>query len=517
MESSPKLSQKQQNSVLLSAILASSMAFIDGTALNVAMPALQRALDLNATELLWVVNAYTLFLAALMLLGGSLGDIYGKKRTFIWGITLFTVFSIVCGFAHNGQILIIGRALQGIGGALMVPGSLSILTASFPQEKRGKAIGTWSMFSAFTTILGPVLGGYLAGEGLWRFIFFINVPLGIASMIILVTQVREPVSTNQRKLDWYGSILITIGLIGLVYGFIQASEVGFDSIWVWICIAIGIANIIGFIIYEAKAKSPMMPLSLFQSSTFSGANAMTFMVYGALGAVLFFVPLNLIQVQNYPETLAGLGILPFGGLIAILARTSGKLTDKVGAKLPLIIGPILTGIGFLGFSLIGITDGFKDFWISFFPVLVIAGIGMGLTVVPLTTAVMNCVSDANSGIASGINNTISRLAGVLTLAIVGSFAIISFQEDLVTYLKLPEAELTGDQVAYMQEEAINLAEAQPNPNWLESEKNTVRHFVKQSFVNTFNFTAVVSAILCFIGAIISWRYVDTKPKQVILE
>ncbi len=515
MSQTTTLSQSQQNFVLVTAILASSMAFIDGTALNVALPALQRSLDLSASQLLWVVNGYTLFLASLILLGGSMGDVYGKKKIFLLGIILFTIFSIACGMAPNGEFLIIARALQGMGGALMVPGSLSIISASFPQGSRGKAIGTWSMFSAFTTILGPVLGGYLAGEGLWRAIFFINVPLGLACIIMLVVKVPEPARAKGHKLDWTGGLLATLGFCGLTYGFIEASEIGFQNRIIWFSIILGALLTILFVWYESKAKMPLMPLDLFKSSSFSGANAMTLFVYGALGAVLFFVPLNLIQVQGYPEQLAGLAILPFGGLIALLARTSGTLTDRIGARLPLIIGPVITGFAFLAFTLIGVTEGFKDFWTTFFPALALGGIGMGLTVVPLTTTVMNCVTEENTGIASGVNNTIARLAGVLALAILGATALLSFQDDLISSLQ--GNGLNEKQIAYMEVEATKLAEAAPREEWPAEIKETVSFQVKRSFVSTFNLVSIISAILCFLGALISWFFIRAKPKAVKLE
>lgn len=425
-----KAGSTEKKLILISSILASSMAFIDSTALNVALPVLQRSLELTGSQLLWVVNGYTLFLAALILIGGSLGDVYGKKKVFSLGILLFTLFSVVCGLSPSGGFLIIARCLQGIGGALMVPGSLALITASFPQSERGKAIGTWSMFSAFTTIFGPVLGGYLAGEGLWRLIFFINIPLGLCSLLLLWFKVKETAIDTRIKPDWRGGFFSVLALCGIILGFVEASEKGFNTWWIWLSILLGLAFLVAFIRWEKKAEHPMLPLELFSSSTFSGANLMTLFVYGALSLVLFFIPLNLIQVQGYAEKMAGLAILPFGILIALLARTAGSWTDKAGAKKPLIIGPILTGISFLLLSRIGLTNGFTDFWTTFFPALALGGVGMGITVVPLTTAVMNCVTNSNAGIASGVNNTVSRLANVLILAVLVRLPCSTFKRIL---------------------------------------------------------------------------------------
>ncbi len=508
------LTSAQQNSVLIAAILASSMAFIDGTALNVALPAIQRSLYLSGSQLLWVVNAYTLMLAALTLLGGALGDIYGKRKVFMIGIGFFTLFSLACGFAQSGSALIIFRSLQGMAAALMVPGSLSLISASFPRGNRGRAIGTWSMVSAFTTILGPVLGGYLAGEGLWRAIFFINVPLGLISFLILFFKVKEPVRPKDLRLDWRGGLLSTLAFSGLTYGFIEASEKGFSGLAIWLSLALGLTAFIAFLGWESKAPQPLLPLKLFRSPTFAGANAMTLFVYGALGSVLFFLPLNLIQVQGYPEQLAGLAILPFGGTIAILARFSGKWTDKVGAKKPLVIGPLITAAGFFGLSLTGLTAGFPDFWRSFFPPLLLAGIGMGLTVVPLTTAVMNCVEEQSSGIASGVNNTVSRLAGVLVLAIVGAVVLLSFQKGLQNDLNT--LSLTDAQQQYMAQQAERLADARPQPSWPATLQTEIRHSIKLNFIGIFDISAYVATALCVIGAIVSWLFISGNPTSVKL-
>lgn len=489
------------------------MAFIDSTALNVALPALQNSLGLTAAQLLWVVNAYTLFLAALTLLGGSLGDLFGKRKVFLIGIVSFTVFSAACGLAQDGFMLIVFRALQGVGAALMVPGSLSIISAVYSQETRGKAIGTWSMFSALTTILGPMLGGLLADAGLWRVIFWINIPLGVVSFILL-SRVPEPVKSTGHRLDLWGASFATLSFAGLTLGFIEAGERGFDVWWIQASLAAGVVFMIAFLWREARAHHPMMPLALFRSSTFSGANAMTVFVYGALSGVLFFVPLNLIQVQGYDAAMAGMAILPFGATIALLARLSGKWTDKVGPRLPLIIGPMVTGMGFLGFGSIGLTNGFDDFWSTFFPVFLVSGIGMGITVVPLTTAVMNCVSDENTGIASGVNNTLSRLAGVLAIAILGAFAIIQFQDLLI--VKAGALDLGPAQMEYLEMEAEKLADTKPHASWSESQKSAASTAVRESFLEVFRLIALISSVLCFLGAITSAVMIRARPKTISL-
>jgi EmrB/QacA subfamily drug resistance transporter len=506
--------QKTQKIILISAILGSSMASIDGTALNVAMPALQRSLSLTANQLLWVINAYTLFLAALVLLGGSLGDTYGKKKMFLTGIIFFTIFSISCGFAQSGEMLIISRALQGIGAAFMIPGSLSIISAAYPQETRGGAIGSWSMFSAFTTLLGPVLGGYLASQGLWRYIFFINIPLGIVC-ILLLWKIPEPAKKREQKIDWLGALLVTLGLSSLTYGCIGASEKGFDDIYTLVFIGLGLVLLFLFLVWERKTAYPILPLGLFKSQTFSAANLLTLFVYGALGAVLFFLPLNLVQVQGYSENIAGFALLPFAGLIAILARFSGKWTDKTGAKPPLIVGPILTAIGFYSFSLMGETSGPDAYFSTFFLPLLISGIGMGLTVVPLTTAVMNCVNDESTGVASGVNNTISRLASVLALAILGSFLVISFKTHLNN--NLVDQGFDQPKLEYVDMEADKLLEAKALDNWAADEKRVFEKALSASFLSAYELICTAAGMLCLISAVVAAFFIKTNPRTIELK
>ncbi len=503
-----------QKLILTSAILASSMAFIDSTALNVAMPALQRSLSLSGSELLWVVNGYTLFLAALILLGGSLGDIYGKKRVFVFGIVLFTLFSALCGFAPSGEWLIISRALQGVGGAFMIPGSLSIISAAFPQKTRGTAIGTWSMFSAFTTLFGPVLGGYLASQGLWRYIFFINIPLGILSMFLL-SRVKEPAATTGQKTDWLGGTLITLSLSLLTYGFIEASEQGFGEMAIISSIGLGALLLVAFVFIELRVKMPMLPMRLFQSPTFSAANALTFLVYGALGAVLFFLPLNLVQIQGYREDMAGFALLPFAGLIALLARISGRWTDKIGAKIPLVVGPVITGVAFYSFSFIGITNGPAAYWGSFFVPLLVAGVGMGLTVVPLTTAVMNCVDDKSTGVASGVNNTITRFANVMTLAVLGSFMLLTFKASFME--SLASGDFDQQELTALEKQADRLAEAAAPGDWPSEKQQVVKEKVQSSFLEAYHTICRIAGICCALSALLSYFFIKTNPRTVKLE
>lgn len=508
---SPTIQPEAELWVLVATILASSMAFIGGTALNVALPALQRDLNVQGSQLLWIVNAYMLFLSALILVGGSLGDHYGRKRVFAIGIIAFLVTSFLCGIAQDANTLILLRAAQGIGAALMVPGSLAILTAAFPPDKRGAAIGTWSTFSAVTTIAGPILGGWLTEQGLWRAVFFINIPIGIIALVALILKVPESRDENApRQLDYLGAALATLGLAGITFGFIQAPEFGWADPRILGTLIGGVVAFVAFVIVEMRSDHPMVNLSLFQSRTFSGTNAMTLFLYAALGVVTFFVPLNLIQVQGYPESVAGFALLPLGASLAVMGRWSGGLVDRIGPRIPLMVGPFLAGIGFGMFGLPGITDGPSDYWLTFFPAALMLGIGMGVTVAPLTTSVMGAAPQEQSGTASGINNAVSRTASVLAIAIVGAIALIVFSNSLDS--RTADLSLSEDARTQLTVEAEKLAEAQP-PQGLDAETSAaVQTAIDNAFVDTFRLIAVIGLGLAWLSVLMTALFV--RPDEI---
>src|SRR5262245_5184045 len=360
--------------VLVATITASSMAFIDGAALNVALDALQRDLRATGVDLIWIINGYLLFLASLILLGGSLGDHYGRKRIFRIGIVLFSSASFVCGISPNTTILIAARMVQGVGGALMVPGSLAIISASFGPDERGKAIGTWSSFATITTLVAPALGGFLAGAGLWRAVFFINIPLALLSLYALTKVPETRDEASPRRLDYPGTVLIALGLAGLTYGTIGLAQSNgasaFDPIPLTAVIG-GIAAILGFVWVEARSDHPMVPLTLFKQRTFLGTNLDTIFLYGALSGTTLFLPLNLIQVQGYSADLAGLTLLPLLLLLASLSPIMGRLLPRTGPRLPMVLGPVLVGTAFILLSLPGLTNGPADYWTTYFPAIIL--------------------------------------------------------------------------------------------------------------------------------------------------
>lgn len=490
--------------VLAAAILGSSMAFINGSVVNVAMPAIQTALYATVADMQWVINAYALILGALVLTGGSAGDHYGRKKIFNAGILLFMIASVWCGLAANVDQLILARAVQGIGGALLIPSSLAIISATFHSKERGKAIGTWSGFSALTTAIGPVLGGWLVDEFSWRPIFYLNIPLALLALIISVWKVPESRdNSHSGGLDWWGALLATAGLGGICYGLIRASDAGFGNIQVLLTLIGGIFLLGIFLWVEFTEDDPMMPPRLFRSATFSGANLLTFFLYFALSGVFFFLPFNLIQVQGYSATMAGAAFLPFTLLMGFLSRWSGGLIDRYGPKLPLIVGPVITAVGFLMLAYPGQGG---SYWTTFFPGMTIIGFGMACSVAPLTTTVMSSVSQHEAGTASGINNAVSRVSGMLSVAVLGVVVIFVFSDQLAKLMS--GANIIPDVQSQVLVQSSNLA-ATEVPSGVSSEvQQQISQFVDLSFIYSFRFIMYLSAVLALLSAGISWWMIE---------
>ena len=498
-----------QKWTLLATILASSLVFIDSTALNIALPALQEDLGISATQLLWVINGYALFLSALLLVGGSLGDLYGRNKVFLMGLGLFSLSSLVCGISQTPLQLIVARSFQGVGAALLTPGSLSILSSQFGSDSRGRAIGLWSTFSALTAVFGPILGGWLAGMGWWRIIFIINIPLSLIVLITMLAKVPESVNPDAKKLDVWGALWVTLGLVGMTYGLIESPKQGLGNPIIITSLIVGILALTAFIRVEYTSKHPMMPLKLFRSSTFSGGNLLTLFVYGALGGALFFLPLNLIQIQNYSEIYAGMAMLPMIISIASISPLMGQYVDKRGVRLPLIIGPLFASAGFFLFSTYGITQGPVDYWQTFFISFCLLGVGMGITVAPLTSAVMGAVSPNNAGIASGINNTVARAAGVLAVALLGALVLFYFNNSVEKNLGLMQiSESIKNEIRL---EASKFAGAEVPTSLPDDQKTVVEHLFKTSFILAFNRVAYTASLLTFLGGLMALIFIHPKP------
>jgi len=502
--------------VLFATVSASSMAFIGGSALNVALPAIQRDLGTSGGDLLWIVNSYALFLAALLLMGGSLGDHYGRKRVYMIGIVIFTLGSAASGIAPNTEVLIGSRIIQGIGGALMVPGSLAIVSAYFDDHIRGKAFGIWSSVTTLTSLLGPALGGILAENGLWRAIFFLNVPLALMALWALWVHVPESYDDEATPhFDYIGAILVTLSMAGITYGAISIGEAGiegFQRVDLVGIFGVGLVLMLVFLFWEKRSKEPMMPLGLFKSSTFLGANLLTLFMYGALGGALYFLPLNLVQIQGYRETFAGFALIPMSVLLVVLSPIMGSVVDRYGPRLPLVVGPVVAGAGFAALAVPGITAGVSDFWVTFLPGLVLLGVGLGITVAPLTTSVMGSVPQHSSGIASGVNNAMSRSSQVLALAIMGALGLILFIGSFTTEieaLSLPEAAETTVLAS-----AENLGGTEIPEGLSDAQAQQVREAIQTEFVAMFRVMMWIGAAMCWISAGLALVFVDSKLEPV---
>lgn len=481
--------------VLVATIVASGMGFIDGTVVNVALPALQSSLGASASQVQWVVESYALLLAALLLVGGSLGDLYGRRRVFVAGVVLFAGASAACGLAPTIHWLIGMRGLQGAGAAMLVPGSLALISASFEGTERGKAIGTWSGWTAITAAIGPVIGGWLIQHASWRWVFFLNLPLALG--VLVVTLWRVPESRNEELRggpDWMGAALVTVGLGGVTYALIEWQGAR-DA---WMAGVVGAMALVGFVVVEGRSRSPMVSLSLFRSRNFSGANLLTLFLYGALGGVLYFLPLDLIQVQGYTPTEAGAALLPFIGLMFALSRWSGGLIGRFGARLPLTVGPLISAVGFALFSRPG-TGG--SYWTTVFPAVVVLGLGMAVSVAPLTTAVMDSVPVRDAGVASGVNNAVSRMAQLLSVAVLGLVLVAVFNERLSR--GLDRAGTAGEQRAEVESQRGKLAGAQVA-------NATARRVVDESFVAGYRVVLWVAAGMSVLSAVSAFVLMGEK-------
>lgn len=483
------------------------MAFIDSTVVNVALPAIQSSLGGTVVSMQWVVEGYALLLSALILTGGALGDIFGRRRMFVMGVVVFALASAGCGLAANIAQLVMARAVQGFGAAFLVPGSLSIISASFSEAKRGQAIGTWSGFTSITAAAGPVLGGWLIENASWRWAFFLNVPLALAVVIIALWRVPESAAGGAKHVDWLGALLVTAGLTGVTYGFIESSSQGWRSASVWGALALGAACLIAFRSFEARAGAPMVPFDLFRLPGFSGANLLTFFLYAALSVFLFLFPLNLIQVQHYSATAAGAAALPLILLMFLLSRWSGGLVARWGPKRPLVIGPMIVAIGFLllVFPSVG-----GSYWTTFFPGFVVLGLGMAMSAAPLTTVVMNSVPQRLAGTASGINNAVARVAGLLAIAVLGIMMVSLFSRALNE--RLGNLGLPSEAMRAVQSSEIRLA-GTAVPEALDSMAAAkLRSLIDLAFVFAFRAILLVCAGLSVASSAVAWRMIGAEPK-----
>jgi EmrB/QacA subfamily drug resistance transporter len=486
--------------LLAATILGSSMVFIDSTAVNVALPALQKSLDASIAEVQWVVEAYILTLSALMLVGGALGDRYGRRLVFSIGIASFAAASAWCGLAPNAIQLIIARGMQGIAAALLVPGSLALITGFFPEAERGKAIGTWAAASAMTGVAGPALGGWMVDAGSWRAIFYINLPLAAITLGILWLRVpRDYPAKPTGPLDWPGGLLATLGLGGVVLGFIESERLGIGHPLVIGFLATGVLFLAGLVVQERRATVPLLPLELFRSRVFTGANLYTLFLYAALSGTLFFLPLNLVQVRGYSATQAGLALLPLIAIISLLSRWVGGLMNRTGARGLMVAGAAIAAAGYGLFAVPGVAG---TYWTTYFPALTVLGIGMALCVAPLTTVAMDAAPSERAGIASGVNNAISRVASLLAIACLGALFVWWFRHVLATRLDAMHLDTTLHRA--VESETGSLAAMKIPPGADPATAAALKQAISHAFISSFRLVSLMSAGLALLSALTAW-------------
>ena len=481
---------------LVATIIGSSLTFVDATVVNVALPALQSDLHATITDVQWVIEAYALFLGGLILVGGSMGDQFGRKRTFLAGVIVFTIASIACGLADSTHALIAARAAQGVGAAFLVPGSLAIISATFDDAERGRAIGTWAGFSAITSAIGPVAGGWLIEHVSWRAVFFLNVPLAAIVVALSARFMRESRDVSRTsRIDWTGACLAVLGLGSVVYSLLEWPRLGATPL-VLATMVCGIGALAGLVVVERRVPGPMLPIGLFRSRTFTAANLLTFLLYAALATVFWLVPLNLIQVQHYSATGAGAALLPFPVLMFLLSRWSGGITARIGSRPPLIVGPMVAAMGLALCARSGIGG---SYWTTFFPAMTVLGLGMAIVVAPLTTTAMASVDGQHAGVASGVNNAVARVAGLMAIAVFGILLVRAF--DARVGPALDRLDLPAGARASIDRELPKLAGADITA-WIDSSARVAaQRAIDESFVSAFNRVMITAAGIALAAAV----------------
>jgi EmrB/QacA subfamily drug resistance transporter len=494
--------------ILAATILGSSLAFIDGTVVNVALPALQSNLHATVVDVQWVVESYGSFLSALILVGGALGDSIGRRAMFLLGAAAFAGASVGCGLSSSITSLVIWRSVQGIGAAFLVPGSLAIISASFDEKTRGQAIGTWSGFTAITTAFGPVLGGWLIEHVSWHWVFFINVPLAAVVIAISLWHVPESRNATAKKADWLGALVVTAALAGVVYGFLESATLGWRHPRVLGSLIAGFASLVLFLLVEQRGAAAMVPLWLFRSRSFRGANLLTLFLYAALGIFFFLFPLNLIQIQGYSATAAGAAALPMILLLFFLSRWSGGLVARYGPRIPLIIGPLIVATGFLLFA---VPSTPTSYWTSFFLAFIVLGFGMAVSVAPLTTVVMSSVEPGRAGAASGVNNAVARVAGVLAIAVLGLLMVKAFGHRLQQ--SLVDLNVAPNILHDIQSNAVKLG-GLGVPSSLDAKAAaTIRNSVVQAFVFAFRLVMLLCSGLAVASVGVALRMIPSQGAE----
>jgi EmrB/QacA subfamily drug resistance transporter len=501
---------RQQRLTLIATILGSTVVFLDGTVVNVALPAISDSLHAGLAGQQWVVEAYLLTMVSLLLVGGSLGDQFGRRRMFVAGLVGFGATSALCAIAPSDEFLVGARALQGIAGALLVPGSLAIVAATFAGAERGKAVGTWTAWTGIATVLGPAGGGALIGLISWRAIFWVNLPLIAVTVALTLHAVEESSDPDAfRGIDWTGIVLSAAGLGGPVFALIEQPTHGWSDPLVWVPLLAGVACFAAFLLYEARARHPMLDLGLFRIRNFAVANLTTLAAYAGLIGGLFFVGLYLQQVVGYTALEAGLATTPISILLFVLSPRFGRLASGTGPRLPMTAGPIVGGLGLLLMLRVGSN---ADYLADVLPAILVFGLGLAATVAPLTATVLDSVEERRVGIASGVNNGVSRVAGLLAIAVLG--AVISAHFGTVL-----DADLGARPLGPAAARTVADAKAQPlavpaTKRLPPGEAARVRSAAADASTAAFHLGVLIAALLMIAGGIASGLGIQDPRRKV---
>jgi EmrB/QacA subfamily drug resistance transporter len=476
---------------LIAAILGSGVVFLDGTVVNVALPAIRADLNTGLADQQWIVEAYLLTLGSLLLVGGSLGDLFGRRRVFVMGLTGFGACSLLCAIAPTPELLIAARAVQGVAGAMLVPSSLALITATFGASERGAAIGSWTAWTGVAMVVGPLGGGVLVELVSWRWIFAINVPLVLATLAVVRAGVEESMDEQStRRIDYLGAVLVSFGLAGPVFALIEQPVYGFGDPVVWVPFVAGILLLIAFVLHEGRSDHPMLPLSLFKSRNFAVGNLATLGIYGGLGGALFFVTIFLQQVAGYTAIEAGLSLTPITIVTWLLSRRWGALSDRIGPRLLMGCGPLVAGVGLAWMGRLGAEVNYVT---DLLPAVVVFAVGLSATVAPLTNTVLSAVPQHHAGVASGVNNQIARVAGLLAIAALGALVSAQYKSTLrENAAKLPVPQRAA--VLRLEDEVLAGGRGQPP---------AVRVAVQDASVSAYRLGLGVGGALVVLGGIVS--------------
>lgn len=485
--------------VIAAASLGSGMAFLDSTVMNVALPAVQAELGASAREVQWSYGAFALVLSALILVGGTLGDRFGRRRLFVAGAAIFGAASLWCALVPDTGQLVVARAVQGLGGAMLIPASLAIVGASFEGKQRARAIGAWGALSGLAMAVGPVLGGWLVDYVSWRAAFLLAPAMAVVAIPIALSHVPESHDPEARGLDLAGAILATGGLAGVVYALIESSVRGFGDSGVLAALVLGLIALSVFVLVEQHARHPMVPPSLFHSRSFTGANLVTLLFYMALTGSLFFLPFLMMQVHGYSAFVAGSVFLPFVAMALLIGRFSGRISARFGARVLLVVASLAVAAGLLLFALPGADHG--SYWLSFFPAMVVQGFGMALAITPMTTVALGSVEGEHSGMASGVNNAVARVAGLLAVAVLGGFIYGAFSSSLDT--RMEDMDMTGEVRIAMEAAKADLGAAEAPAGVDAQMEAQIERAVDESFVAGFRAVMLASAALALASALIA--------------